>query len=147
MSTGCNTSFLELDDFTQGYVECMLWAECDRTDDQGGDPLDKNYDFDDFTPLLRAAVLNDCNRFQIENAEELKAAKAAKGFESLHRGTAREPVLAHAGHDFWLTRMGSGAGFLDGDWPEAIAERLNKYCEGAGEVNLWITDEGKVDVD
>ena len=27
------------------------------------------------------------------------------------------PGISQAGHDFWLTRNGHGAGFWDGDWP------------------------------
>ena len=31
------------------------------------------------------------------------------------------PVDEYAGHDFWLTRNGHGAGFWDGDWIAPVA--------------------------
>lgn len=153
MNTGSNTSspeprtFLELDDFTQGYVECMFWAENDQNETPDDKSLEDKYDFDDFTPEFRAMVLNDCTRFQIENAAELAAAKVAKGFEALHEGTASDPVLTRAGHDFWLTRQNHSAGFWDGDWPKDIGAALTKYCEGAGELYVYVTDKGKIHVD
>ena len=40
-----------------------------------------------------------------------------------------------AGHDFWLTRNGHGAGFWDGDYPESeetiltdAARTFGEYC-------------------
>ena len=121
MSSGSSTSFLDLDDFTQGYVTCMLWAE---SDDEGV-PLDKNYDFDDFTPELRATVLNDCARFQHDNADDIKDRKSL------------------AGHDFWLTRNGHGSGFWDGDWPEA-GDRLTEASKAYGEFDLYVGDDGVI---
>jgi len=39
-------------------------------------------------------------------------------FTAAPRGSSEYPIEAQAGHDFWLTRNGHGAGFWDGDWPE-----------------------------
>lgn len=45
--------------------------------------------------------------------------------------------IEQAGHDFWLTRNGHGAGFWDGDWSEGdntfIADLLTKVAESFGE--------------
>ena len=49
-----------------------------------------------------------------------------------------------AGHDFWLTRCGHGAGFWDGDRPEPAATVLTKASKAYGEVDLYIGDDGKV---
>jgi hypothetical protein len=42
--------------------------------------------------------------------------------------------LARAGHDFWLTRNGHGAGFWDGDWP-VYGDLFTKIAKGYGEVD------------
>ena len=39
-----------------------------------------------------------------------------------------------AGHDFWLTRNGHGAGFWDGDWP-AYGDMFTAISKGYGEVH------------
>ncbi len=49
-----------------------------------------------------------------------------------------------AGHDFWLTRNGHGAGFWDGDWPEPAATRLTASSKKYGEFNLYLGDDGKI---
>lgn len=45
-----------------------------------------------------------------------------------------ENEVARAGHDFWLTRNGHGAGFWDGDWP-TYGEMFTKIAQGYGEVD------------
>jgi hypothetical protein len=42
--------------------------------------------------------------------------------------------VTHAGHDFWLTRNGHGAGFWDGDCT-AYGEMFTKISTGYGEVH------------
>lgn len=49
---------------------------------------------------------------------------------------------AMAGHDFWLTSAGHGAGFWDGDWPK-YGDLLTKKCENQ-EINLYVGDDGKI---
>ena len=40
----------QLDVFTRSYVEAALWSTNDNSDDQGGEPLDKNYGPGDIAP-------------------------------------------------------------------------------------------------
>lgn len=49
-----------------------------------------------------------------------------------------------AGHDFWLTRNGHGAGFWDGDWPEPYADMLTEGSHSYGEFQLYLGDDGLV---
>lgn len=42
--------------------------------------------------------------------------------------------MGRAGHDFWLTRNGHGAGFGDGDWPEEAGEKLSEAARSFGGV-------------
>ena len=38
-----------MDTFTQAYMEAILFSESDNSNDQGGDPLELNYDITDFS--------------------------------------------------------------------------------------------------
>lgn len=52
-------------------------------------------------------------------------------------------VWEHAGHDFWLTRCGHGAGFWDGDWQSDsvnVADILTEKAQSYGEVDLLPED-------
>jgi hypothetical protein len=108
-----------MDEFTAAYIECALWSSNDETDEQGGAPLDANYCADDIDPATLATMVEDCRRFQEQNAELIRA------------------DLVRAGHDFWLTRNHHGAGFWDGDWPEDGAT-LTEHCKAYPEVSLYV---------
>ena len=116
-----------LDEFTQGYLECALWSSTDQTRDDGGDPLDDNYSPEDIAPASLARMVADCAQFQAENETDLSAGDDGR-----------------AGHDFWLTRNGHGAGFWDGDWPEEIGERLTRACKAYGSCDLIVGDDGLI---
>jgi len=117
-----------LDAFTAAYVTAMLWSTSDESRDDGGDPLDDNYDLDDLAPEYLRAITADCNRFQAENAE------------ALDKGAGND---SQAGHDFWLTRTGHGAGFWDGDWP-AYGDALTAASKAYGEIWPYVGDDGQV---
>jgi hypothetical protein len=47
------------------------------------------------------------------------------------------------GHDFWLTRNGTGAGFWDGDWFEG--EKLTEAAKAFGNFDLMVDhDDGTI---
>ncbi len=50
-----------------------------------------------------------------------------------------------AGHDFWLTRNGHGAGFWDGDWNEPYAGMLTAGSRNYGEFQTYLGDDGTID--
>jgi len=116
-----------MDEFTEAYIKCALWSS---TDDEG-DPLDSNYGPADLDSLTLAKIKDDCKRFQDENADDIA--------EWEGNGTPEEA----AGHDYWLTRNGHGAGFWDGDWSEDVGNRLDAAC-GFNEYNLYVGDDGKI---
>ena len=111
----------ELDQFKHAYITCLLWAE----NDDNGEPLDSNYDESDFSPELKAQIDSDCERFFTANYEMIKS------------------NISNAGHDFWLTRNGHGAGFWDGDWAE-YDELLTAACKEFKEVNIYIGDDNLI---
>lgn len=84
-----------LEQFTSAYISCALWT----TTDDNGEPLDMLSE-DDIAPCTLIKLRKDAADFY----------------------KAQEPLIKdrpeQAGHDFWLTRNGHGAGFWDGDWPE-----------------------------
>lgn len=51
-----------------------------------------------------------------------------------------------AGHDFWLTRNGHGAGFWDGDWDRwpVLARRLDQASKDVGNCDVYKGDDGKI---
>ena len=51
-----------------------------------------------------------------------------------------------AGHDFWLTRNGHGAGFWDGDWPAPYADMLTKGAECYGQIDTYLSDAGEIEL-
>jgi len=113
--------FMELDIFTIAYVECALWSSTDDNDE----PLDANYDIYDISAECLTQINIDCAMFQAENM------------------TMIQDDLSQAGHDFWLTRNGHGAGFWDGDWPEH-GDLLTAKCKEYGEINLYVGDDGLI---
>ena len=78
-----------LDDFTKAYIECALWSTHDESTPDGGVPLDANHGIHDLHPNTLAAITDDCQKFQKENAADISGDPSA------------------AGHDFWLTRNSS----------------------------------------
>jgi hypothetical protein len=125
---------MSLKHFCDAYVETALWSSTDNSRDDGGDPLDKNYDASDIAAETRAKMKADCEKFYDRMVSIIDAA------------IEKDPDLsdARAGHDFWLTRNGHGAGFWDGDWPEPEATKLDKESKRFGGVDLYIGDNGKI---
>jgi len=111
-----------IDVFTRQYLETALWSSLD----DNGVPLDEGRDVHDFAPGALARAVADCTRFQAEHAADIAS------------------DLSQAGHDFWLTRCGHGAGFWDGDWPEPAATRLTAACKAFGGVDIYVGDDGKI---
>jgi hypothetical protein len=122
-----------LDTFTRAYIEAALWSSNDESTPQGGEPLENNYGAEDIAEETLVQMVEDCRKFQAENAPLLRGCTRRSAY----------PIEAQAGHDFWLTRNGHGAGFWDGDWPEtggALTAASNKF----GAVDLCVGTDGKV---
>lgn len=117
-----------MDSFVRQYLETALWSSNDNSNDQGGDPLDKNYTIDDIAPETIAQAISDCARF-----------RAANQIDLIKTGDDDE----QNGHDFWLTRNRHGAGFWDRGYGD-VGKRLTDACHVLGEVDLYVGDDGKV---
>lgn len=127
----------ELNDFQRGYVACALWSSTDESNEQGGDPLDKNYDVDDIADEALEKMKADCDRFLDENPADTTEASRL-----LHQRA--DGGASSAGHDFWLTRNSHGAGFWDGDLPEELGGRLTVAAREFGTCDIYVGDDGKL---
>lgn len=125
-----------LDDFTLQYIETALWSSHDESNNAGGEPMDKNYSIDDMAPETLDKIAADCRRFQELNGHLFILANVKRPTQ----GSATEA----AGHDFWLTRVGHGAGFWDGDWEEPASFQLDESAKAFGSVDLYVGDDGKI---
>src|SRR5688500_762108 len=102
----------DLDEFTRAYIETALWSSTDESDPEtGGDPMDQNYDLDDIAPETLARMVEDCRKFREAYGHLFTDEHCLKYGPDFG-------IDGRAGHDFWLTRNGHGAGFWDGDWSE-----------------------------
>lgn len=125
----------DLDAFTQGYIEAMFFTEerehVDGEDLEETGSIPHNSCFGMIAPEGLAQIVTDCARFQQENAELLVK------FEDRYK------PMEYAGHDFWLTRNGHGAGFWDrgiGDVGDALADSARAY----GEAYVETGDDGMI---
>lgn len=134
---------MNLDTFTRSYIEAALWSSTDNANESGGEPLDQNYSISDIAPETLAQMVSDCKDFQSSFGEY---------WTEKHNGEIR------AGHDFWLTRNGHGAGFWDGDWKElmpaeedslvnqyhTVGDYLTAMCKPYGSFDMYVGDDGKI---
>lgn len=120
--------FDALDAFTQGYIEAMFFTETGTGDDAEDDL--EHASFAELAPETLERIRRDCADFQEGNANHLGAFKEITG----------RPI-DHAGHDFWLTRNGHGAGFWDRG-AGRIGDTLSSACKIYGGVDLYRGDDG-----
>lgn len=136
--------FAALDSFTQGYIEALFFTDCEHNtvrpdDDSDSDDcnvwkpeihssLPGDVSFADLAPETLARIVKDCAAF-LDDAKIV----ACIGDKD-----------AQAGHDFWLTRNGHGAGFWDGDWPEPDASYLDARADTFGSVDSYLGDDGLI---
>jgi hypothetical protein len=116
----------KLDAFTLAYIEAMLWSSTDNADEQGGEPLDKNYSADDIAPETMELIVEDCADFQERYADLL----SDSGIDD-----------DRAGHCFWLSREGHGSGFFDEDSiDEEFQDPLQESAQSYGSFDLQVDD-------
>jgi hypothetical protein len=122
---------LKQNPFTLGYLLCMSFTGCSPNEP---DPIENEYDFDleDLADETLEQVAEDCERFQRENAV------------ALERFTSNEYLdMQSAGHDFWLTRNGHGAGY----WDRVSGDKFQDLCDASdtfGPLDLYRGDDGLI---
>jgi hypothetical protein len=123
-----------IDCFTRSFLECALWSSSDGE----GTPLDAQYDIRHIAAETLKKLIGECQQFQASPVYQSAMEAEAYERESEH---STEDL---AGHDFWLTRNGHGAGFWDGDWKEPHASALDALSKSFGQVDLYVGDDGKI---
>ena len=113
--------------FVKSYLETALWAS---TDDDG-EPLDKRFSVDDLEEEDWLHVVSQCADF-LTRPEVQECMKASTWYSDEYK---------QAGHDFFLTRNGHGAGFRDGQWGE-FGDDLARAAIGQGESNVFVSECG-----
>ena len=83
----------------------QYFSSNDESDDSGGEPLDANYDTSDLDEKSEASMREEAQRFYDLNETDIESWPGPGGSVRAHN---------QAGHDFWLTRNGHGAGFSSG---------------------------------
>ena len=144
-------TFDSLDEFTRGYIEALFFMDnapgvsTEEWQAPGFEPSEGNFPCDVGFADIAAESLDriraDCSVFQ------------RKAFILLHHACESHGYsMARAGHDFWLTRCGHGAGFWDrkelafrlsGD-KEEVGERLSAVACWFGNVDSCLGDDGQV---
>lgn len=100
-----------------GYIECAMWTEGDELPDDA-----------QLSQGAFESMRADVSAF-IESAGD--------DVDGLDAG--------QVGHDFWLTRNGHGAGFWDRGLG-AVGQRLTALAESFGECDLYVGDDGLVEL-
>jgi hypothetical protein len=119
----------------RGYAETMLWATTKYDEYENCDKSYEylNYSADDLSKEAWRQIREDCEGFLELVREDEPAA-----WEELVLD------LERAGHDFFLTRERHGAGFWDGDWVNGTL--LTKWSHTFGTVNLYVNDNGEIEI-
>jgi hypothetical protein len=113
----------------QAYVRAALWSSNDESNEQGGEPLDRNYSISDLAPECAAKMRADVDRF-------LTMVESGR----IDTSGISDDIL---GHDLWLTRNGHGVGFRDRDLGD-LGDLLSDLSKSFGEVDLYVGDDGYI---
>ncbi|MHB8107996.1 MAG: hypothetical protein ACYDH4_11310 [Candidatus Cryosericum sp.] len=112
---------MSFDNFFDSYLETAVWSSHDWSDmdNDNPEPLDKNYSTSDIAKSTRNYLKRD-----------------AKAFYDANKDLWSDRDDGRAGHDFWLTRNGHGAGFWDGDYERG--DELTAASKPFGEEDLYV---------
>ena len=118
-----------LDAFTRAYIEAAIWTECNPDSNE----LDGKT-IEDMSEEGFKQAIAECAAFVKANETLIRRA----WYKSSTLYTADR-----AGHDFWLTRNGHGAGFWDRGLGE-IGDKLTEAAKKFPSIYLWLGEDGKL---
>lgn len=121
----------ETAEFIEAYVEAMFWL-MDEQYEQPDPPL-----IDHLDEQVREEISSECKAFIEANLIDLRASETRGDYAA----RAEWSPQARAGHDFYLTRNGHGAGFWDRGL-KTIGERLSEAAKPYGDQSIWPADDG-----
>lgn len=116
---------IDEDDFISGYIECALWCGVISPDEEACENMSGMEGEDHLlTDAARAEIEADCRSFIAGNGRLL----------ALYVIAGR--TASDAGHDFYLTRNGHGAGFWDRGLPGSLGDDLTRASKPYGSQSL-----------
>ena len=113
-----------LNQFEAGYVSCIMWL----TTDDDGDSID-GLGLEDMAPEALDEIHADCEAFLADNLTDMDWYLTNIGDHH------------SAGHDFYLTRNGHGAGFWDRSYATDAREPLLRLSDSA---RVYGTSDGDI---
>lgn len=129
--------------FIDGYLTAALWSSTDTIYPIGTNDLEsvegETVNLDDYEWASGEAekLEDDCLAFITDNTADLLEYAAKKTH------AAGYDAFECAGHDFWLTRNGHGAGFWDRGLGE-LGDRLSEASKVYGGIDLYLDDNQEV---
>lgn len=133
----------EAGDFARAYAEAAVFTGAVYPDGHPDAGHDRRYDLSaaDIAPDTLRKMVTDCTRFTEANADLLAQAYARDGY-----GNEQWSAQAQAGHDFWLTRNGAGAGFWDRDALRdgGLGDTLSGQARNYGSYELYTDGDGAI---
>ena len=128
--TALQNPLTNLSEFTRAYIVAALWT---FDEDAPSGEYEDSGRIEELAPRIHpdslASMTQEAGEFHSLNGHLWKD----------HYSDDR------AGHDFWLTRNGHGAGFWDRDeLPDEIGKQLTDAAHKCGERYLYYGDDGKI---
>jgi hypothetical protein len=129
--------------FIAAYIDCALWSST------YGEKGEKNLDDGQhaLAPSTREKLEKFAYNFAITQSDLLCLA-VTRGDNLTRYDNNGQPyqvkpyTCGDAGHDLWLTQNHHGAGYWDGDIPDAIGRALTDAAQSWYECGLYIDDDG-----
>ena len=120
----------DFDEFFNHYIICALWSSTDTNLEGENINLDNEYSINDIDKDALKQLREEAEKFYNENKHLFKYEEHFKG-----DGYYSDAMLA--GHDFWLSSHGHGAGFFDRNDLEhrGLLQERARACK---EINLYI---------
>lgn len=139
----------DINEILRGYIECALWTEEERLEDEVTVEIDDE-DLDEVEKLIRLKGKYDKKTFSsfisddIDVNSRIDAYNDIKTFIKNAGDVALEEAISdnglyRLGMDIWYTRNGHGAGFFDHSYDNE--EELMKAAEKLGETTLYVDDD------
>jgi hypothetical protein len=128
----------EFDEFVEGYIDAILWANTYRESADDGDieSVDAYHESFELSDESRATLEQDCADFINDGTARLINGAIRRGRYS----------WGQAGHDYALTRNGHGAGFWDRGLG-MVGDALTAISKPYGTRDCWVDDDDIVHTD
>jgi len=129
----------QIQSFIEGYLTAALWSSTDTLPPEEGEEEGETVNLDnyDWADGVAEELHGDCRDFiQYATADLILYAHQ-------YQPVGGYDVWECAGHDFWLTRNGHGAGFWDRGLGE-LGQRLTDASKVYGGIDLYLDDNQEV---